>query len=93
MESLQNSFQNLSNQVLDMKRATQEGSSSKGIYQAPFRRPLSNPPNSSTPSAEGLSLEGLHHAIQAILIVADNTYDVPPEQQNDVQNEDEGTPN
>jgi hypothetical protein len=93
MESLQKSFQKLSNQVVDLKRVAEEGSSSKGTYRPPFRRPLPNPPNRSTPLAEGLSLEGLYHAMQSLLTGVDNTSDVPPEQQNDVENEDEGTPN
>jgi hypothetical protein len=93
MESLQKSFQKLSNQVVDLKRVVEEGSSSKGIYRTPFRRPPHNPPNKPTPLAEGMSLEGLHHAIQALLAGADNTSDVTSKQQNEVENEEEGTPN
>jgi hypothetical protein len=92
LESLHKSFQKLSNQVIDLKRSAEEGSSSKGNYRPPFRRPLPNPPNRSNPLAEGLSLEGLHHAIQAILDGADISVVVPPEHQNDAENEDEETP-
>jgi hypothetical protein len=87
LESLQKSFQNLSNQVVDLKRVAEEGSSSKGLYQTPYRRPPQNPPNKKTPPAEGLSLEGLHNAIQALLVGADNTSDVTIEQQNEAENE------
>jgi hypothetical protein len=75
-----------------LKRYAEEGSSSKGNYRPPFRRPLPNPPNRSNPSAEGLSLEGLHHAIQAILDGADIYVVVSPEHQNDAVSEDEETP-
>jgi len=40
-----------------------------------------------------MSLEGLNHAIQALLAGVDNTYDVTVEQQNEVENEEEGAPN
>jgi hypothetical protein len=63
MESLQKAFQNLSNQIVDLKRVADEGSSSKGTYRPPFRRLLTNPPNRSTPPAEGLNFEGLYHAM------------------------------
>jgi hypothetical protein len=38
-------------------------------------------------------LEGLHHAIQAILYGDDISSIVPPKHQNDAENEDEETPN
>jgi hypothetical protein len=93
MESLQKSFQNLSNQVVDLKRVVEEGSSSKGFYRTPFRRPPQNPPNKKIPLAKGMSLEGLHHAIQYLLVGDDNTSNVTVEQQNEVENEEEEAPN
>jgi hypothetical protein len=45
LESLQKYFKKLSNQVIYLKRSIEEGYSSKGYYQPPFRRPLLNPPN------------------------------------------------
>ena len=81
MENLQKDFQNLSNHDADMKRVVEEGSSSKGIYRTPFISPPHNPPNKPTPSAQGMSLEGLHHDIQSVLVGADNTYDITVEEQ------------
>jgi len=63
---------------MDLKIYAYERSSSKGNYRPPFRRPLPNPPNRSNPPAKGMSLEGLHHAIQAILDGADMSATVPP---------------
>jgi len=40
-----------------------------------------------------LILEFLDHALQYLLTRSYNNVDIPPEQQNDVENEDEGTPN
>jgi hypothetical protein len=76
-----------------LKSFVDKGSSSKGNYQPPFRRQLPNPPNRSNLPAEGLSLEGLHHAIRAILDRSDIFVVVPPRNQNDAENEDEETPN
>ena len=70
-----------------MKRSAEEGSSSKGNYQPPFRRPLPNPPNRSNPLTEGLSLEVLDHAIHSILDGVDIFVIVPPKHQNDAENE------
>jgi hypothetical protein len=88
LESLQKAFQKLSNQVIDLKISAEEGSSSKGNYRPPFRRPLPNPPNRSNLTTEGLNFEGLHHAIQAILDGTDISVVVPPENQNDADEEE-----
>jgi hypothetical protein len=85
---LQKSFQKLSNQVVDLKRVAEEGSSNKGTYRTPYRRPQ-NLPSKQTPSVEGLSLEGLHNAIQALLAGAENTFDDTTEQQTKAKNEGE----
>jgi hypothetical protein len=79
MEILQKSFQKLSNQVVDLKKAAEEGSSHKGFYQTPYRRPPQNPPNRKTLPAKGMSLEGLDNAIQVLLYGFDNNFYVTVE--------------
>jgi hypothetical protein len=57
LESLQKSFQKLSNQVIYLKRSVEEASSSKGSFKPPFRKPF--PPNWPNPTTEGLNFESL----------------------------------
>src|ERR1700678_3759141 len=40
LESLTKAVQKLSNQVVDIKRSTEEATSSKGPYKPPFRKPF-----------------------------------------------------
>jgi hypothetical protein len=75
LENLQEVIQKLSNQVIDLKRTSEEASSSKGPYKPLFRKPFpTNQPNSNT---EGLNLESLQFSIQTILEAQDNL--MPPE--------------
>jgi hypothetical protein len=67
--------QKLSNQVIDLKRSSEEASSSKGPYKPPFRKPFST--NWPNPNPEGLNLESLQCALQIILEAQDNL--MPPE--------------
>jgi hypothetical protein len=86
--------QKLSNQVIDIKRSTEEASSSKGPYKPPFRKTF--PTNRPNPTTEGLNLESLQCALQTILEAQDNL--MPPEipqeevEQETVQ-EEESSPN
>jgi hypothetical protein len=57
LENLTKVLQKLSNQVIDLKRSTEEASSSKGPYKPPFRKPF--PTNRPNPNPEGLNLESL----------------------------------
>jgi hypothetical protein len=86
LESLQKSFQKLSNQVIDLKRSVEEAYTSKGGFRPPFRKPF--PPNWPNPTTEGLNFEGLHYALQAILEAHDNIVSVPPENQEDMGEEE-----
>ena len=54
LENLTKVVQKLSNQVIDLKRMTEEASSSKGPYKPPFRKPF--PTNQPNPTTEGLNL-------------------------------------
>jgi hypothetical protein len=75
LENLAKVVQKLSNQVIDLKRTTEEASSSKGPYKPPFRKPfLTNRPN---PNTEGFNLESLQYTLQTILESQDNV--MPPE--------------
>jgi hypothetical protein len=86
LEGLHKAFHKLSNQVIDLKRSAEEGSSSKGNFRPPFRRPL--PPNRPNLTTEGLNFEGLQYALQAILDGNDSSASVPPENQNDAGEEE-----
>jgi ribonuclease HI/transposase InsO family protein len=94
LENLTKVVQKLSNQVIDLKRSTEEASSSKGPYKPPFRKP--SPTNRPNPNPEGLNLESLQCALQTILEAQDNL--MPPEipqeevEQETVQ-EEESSPN
>ena len=48
LESLQNTFQKFSNQVVDLKRLVEEASTRKGSFKPPFRKPF--PPNRPNPT-------------------------------------------
>lgn len=61
LESLQKSFQKLSNQVMDLKRSTKEVSSIKGSFKPPFRKPF--PPNRPNPPIEDLNFKILQYAL------------------------------
>ena len=74
MENLTKVVQKLSNQVIDLKRMTEEASSRKGPYKPPFRKPF--PTNRPNPTTEGLNLESLQCALQTILEAQDNL--MPP---------------
>jgi hypothetical protein len=75
LENLTKVVQKLSNQVIDIKRSTEEASSSKGPYRPPFRNPFqTNRPN---PNPEGMNLESLQHALQSILGAQDDL--IPPD--------------
>jgi hypothetical protein len=75
LENLTKVVQKLSNQVVDIKRSTEEASSSKGPYRPPFRKPFqTNRPN---PNPEGMNLESLQYALQSILGAQDDL--IPPD--------------
>jgi hypothetical protein len=75
LENLTKVVQKLSNQVMDIKRSTEETSSSKGPYIPPFRNPFqTNQPN---PNPEGMNLESLQYALQSILGAQDDL--IPPD--------------
>jgi ribonuclease HI len=75
LENLTKVVQKLSNQVIDIKRSTEEASSSKGPYRPPFRKPFqTNRPN---PNPEGMNLEILQYALQSILGAQDDL--IPPD--------------
>jgi hypothetical protein len=86
LESLQKAFQKLSNQVVDLKRSTEEASTSKGSFKPPFRKPF--PPNRPNPTTEGLNFESLQYALQTILEAHDNFVSVPPENSDDTVEEE-----
>jgi hypothetical protein len=94
LENLTKVVQKLSNQVIDLKRTTEEASSIKGPYKPPFQKPF--PTNRPSPTTEGLNLESLKCALQTILEAQENL--MPPEipeevvEQETVQ-EEESSPN
>jgi hypothetical protein len=53
LESLQKSFQKLSNQVIDLKRSVEEASKSKEIFKPPFKKSV--PPNHPNPTTKSLN--------------------------------------
>jgi len=94
LESLQKVVQKLSNQVIDLRRSTEEAYSRKGTYKPPFRKPF--PSNRPNPTPKGMNFESLQYAIQTILKAHDNL--VPPENSEDVveeetSEEEESSPN
>jgi hypothetical protein len=94
LESLQKVVQKLSNQVIDLKRSTEEASSRKGSFKPLFRNPF--PPNRPNPTTEGLNFESLQYALQTILEAHDNS--IPPKSyeymvQEEVLEEEESSPN
>jgi ribonuclease HI len=94
LENLTKIVQKLSNQVVDLKRSTEEASSSKGPYKPPFRKPFqTSRPN---PNPEGLNLESLQYALQTILGSQDDL--IPPESpqeevEQETTQEEESSPN
>jgi hypothetical protein len=86
LESLQKSFQKLSNQVVDLKRSIEEESTRKGSFRPPFKKPF--PPNRPNMTTEGLNFEGLQYALQEILEAHGNDVFLPPENQDDVGEEE-----
>jgi ribonuclease HI len=92
LENLTKVVQKLSNQVVDLKRSTEEASSSKGPYKPPFRKPF--PQN--RPNPEGLNLESLQCALQTILGAQDDLIppDIPQEEvEQETTQEEESSPN
>jgi len=94
LENLTKVVQKLSNQVIDLKRSTEEASLSKGPYKPPFQKPF--PSNQPNPNPEGLNLESLQYALQTILGAQDDL--IPPEiPQEEVEQEttkeEESSPN
>jgi hypothetical protein len=94
LENLTKIVQKLSNQVIDLKRLTEEASSSKGPYKPPFRNPF--PQNQPNPNPEGLNLESLQCALQTILGAQDDL--IPPgipqeEVEQETTQEEESSPN
>jgi hypothetical protein len=94
LENLTKVVQKLSNQVVDLRRSTEEASSSKGPYKPPFRKSFqTSRPN---PNPEGLNLESLQYALQTILGPQDDL--VPPkipqeEVEQETTQEEESSPN
>jgi ribonuclease HI len=94
LENLTKVVQKLSNQIIDLKRSTEEASSSKGPYKPPFRKPF--PTNRPNPTTEGLNLESLQCALQTILEAQDNLMppDTPQEEaEPETVQEEESSPN
>jgi hypothetical protein len=94
LENLTKVVQKLSNQVIDLKRSTEEASSSKGPYKPPFRKPF--PSNRPNPNPEGLNLDSLQCALQTILGAQDDL--MPPEilqeeVEQETTQEEESSPN
>jgi hypothetical protein len=94
LENLTKVVQKLSNQVIDIKRSTEESSSSKGPYRPPFGKPFqTNRPNSNP---EGMNLESLQYDLQSILGAQDNLIppDFPQEEvEQETTQEEESSPN
>jgi hypothetical protein len=94
LENLTKVVQKLSNQVIDLKRSTEEASSSKGPYKPPFQKPFqTNRPN---PNPEGMNLESLQYALQSILGTQDDLIppDFPQEEvEQETTQEEESSPN
>jgi hypothetical protein len=94
LENLTKVVQKLYNQVKDIKRSTEEASSSKGPYRPPFRKPFqTNRPNSNP---EGMNLESLQYALQSILGAQDDLIppDFPQEElKQETTQEEESSPN
>jgi hypothetical protein len=94
LENLTKVVQKLSNQVIDLKRSTEEASSSKGPYKPPFRKPFqTSRPN---PNPEGLNLESLQYALQTILGPQDDLIppEIPQEEvEQEITQEEESSPN
>jgi hypothetical protein len=94
LENLTKVVQKLSNQVIDLKRSTEEASSSKRPYKPPFRKPFqTNWPN---PNPEGMNLESLQYALQSILGAQDDLIppDFPQEEvEQETTQEEESSPN
>jgi hypothetical protein len=94
LENLTKVVQKISNQVTDIKRSTEEASSSKGPYRPPFRKPFqTNRPNSNP---EGMNLESLQYALQSILGAQDDLIppDFPQEEvEQETTQEEESSPN
>jgi hypothetical protein len=57
LEILQKSFQKLLNQVMDLKRSTEEASSRKESFKLPFRKPF--PPDWPNLTTKGLNFKNL----------------------------------
>jgi hypothetical protein len=94
LENLTKVVQKLSNQVIDLKRSTEEVSSSKGPYKPPFRKPF--PQSRPNPNPESLNLESLQCALQTILGAQDDL--IPPkipqeEDEQETTQEEESSPN
>jgi ribonuclease HI len=94
LENLTKVVQKLSNQVVDLKRSTEEASSSKGPYKPPFQKPFqTSRPN---PNPEGMNLESLQYALQSILGAQDDLIppDFPQEEvEQETTQEEESSPN
>jgi ribonuclease HI len=94
LENLTKVVQKLSNQVIDLKRLTEEASSSKGPYKPPFRKPF--PTNQPNPNSEGLNLENLQCALETILGSQDDLMppEIPQEEfEQETTQEEESSPN
>jgi hypothetical protein len=94
LENLTKVVQKLSNQVVDLKRSTEEASSSKGPYKPPFRKPF--PTSRPNPNPEGLNLESLQYALQTILGSQDDLMppEIPQEEvEQETTQEEESSPN
>jgi hypothetical protein len=71
---------------VDLKRSTEEASSSKGSFKPPFRKPF--PPNWPNSTTKGLNFESLQYTLQIILESHDNPTSAPPESSEDVAEEE-----
>jgi hypothetical protein len=72
-----------------LRRSDEEASSSKGSYKHPFRKYF--PPNQLNPTPKGLNFESLQYTLHTILEAHDKL--VPPENSEDVVEEEESSPN
>lgn len=65
---MKNVIKKLSNEIVDLKKNSGEGSSNKGYYRPPFRKPFQNPGNNQNPPSEGLNIVELKEILTALLV-------------------------
>ena len=97
LDSLKTVIKKLSNEIVDLKRNSGEGSlnSNRGYYRPPFRRHVQNSSNNHNPPAEGLNIEELKEILTTILarIESEEKQEIRPESESgDVLDDEEDKP-